>query len=393
VARSWDPLTTARPAGELRFGGWTFRARAERFAHANCSGHVIDGPVAAFDEPGCAPGLAMGALVASDRPRLFLSSRVVLGGAAHFSAPAASGMIRVGGRPAGWYAAPGNAPPAPGFLKDPDSGPDGPTVATYDGRILDRVWQLVSESPEQTAVDFADAGSGHVGPLPAGVHLIGDAARLHIEPTVTLEPGIVLDVTHGPIRIDAGSSVRAFTRIAGPSWIGADTTLLGGRFDAVSIGPLCKVHGEVEESVVLGRSNKAHDGFLGHAYAGSWVNLGALTTNSDLKNNYGGIRIWTPGGEADTGLMKLGCLLGDHVKTGIGVMLNTGTIVGTGSNLFGAAQPPKYVPPFSWGSGADLVRYRLDKFLAVAERAMARRETTLTPGLRSVLDAAWRAGA
>jgi UDP-N-acetylglucosamine diphosphorylase / glucose-1-phosphate thymidylyltransferase / UDP-N-acetylgalactosamine diphosphorylase / glucosamine-1-phosphate N-acetyltransferase / galactosamine-1-phosphate N-acetyltransferase len=91
----------------------------------------------------------------------------------------------------------------------------------------------------------------------------------------------------------------------------------------------------VEETVVLGYSNKAHDGFLGHAYLGRWVNLGALTTNSDLKNNYGTIRMWTPGGETDTGLIKLGCLLGDYVKTGIGALLNTGTVVGAGSNLFG----------------------------------------------------------
>jgi UDP-N-acetylglucosamine diphosphorylase/glucosamine-1-phosphate N-acetyltransferase len=145
------------------------------------------------------------------------------------------------------------------------------------------------------------------------------------------------------------------------------------------------VHGEIEDSVVLGYSNKAHDGFLGHAYLGRWVNLGALTTNSDLKNNYGPIRVWTPRGEVDTGLTKLGCMLGDHVKTGIGVMLNTGTVIGAGSNVFGAVQPPKYVPPFRWGSGNALEAYGLDRFLGTARTVMERRGVQMSEGMAGVL--------
>jgi hypothetical protein len=119
------------------------------------------------------------------------------------------------------------------------------------------------------------------------------------------------------------------------------------------------------------------------------VNLGAETTNSDLKNNYGSIRLWTPAGPLDTGAIKLGCLLGDHVKTGIGLLLNTGTVVGAGSNLWGAVLPPTFVPPFSWGSGAELTEYRIDKFLEVAERAMARRDVILSSALRGQLGLAW----
>jgi UDP-N-acetylglucosamine diphosphorylase / glucose-1-phosphate thymidylyltransferase / UDP-N-acetylgalactosamine diphosphorylase / glucosamine-1-phosphate N-acetyltransferase / galactosamine-1-phosphate N-acetyltransferase len=138
--------------------------------------------------------------------------------------------------------------------------------------------------------------------------------------------------------------------------------------------------------------NKAHDGHIGHAYLGAWVNLGAFTTNSDLKNNYGTVRLWTPAGEADTGEIKMGCFLGDHVKTGIGLLLNTGTVVGAGSNLYGAEMPPRYVPPFSWGTGEDLSAYRADKFLDVAERAMARRKVEFAPGARAQLEAAWKRG-
>jgi UDP-N-acetylglucosamine diphosphorylase/glucosamine-1-phosphate N-acetyltransferase len=184
-------------------------------------------------------------------------------------------------------------------------------------------------------------------------------------------------------------TVRAFTRLSGPAYIGPDSTVLGGTVAAVSTGPVCRIRGELAETVCLGYVNKQHDGHIGHAYLGRWVNLGAETTNSDLKNNYGTIRLWTPEGEVDTGEIKLGAFLGDHVKTGIGLLLNTGTVVGAGSNLFGTAMPPKYVPPFSWGTGEALVSYRVEKFLQVAARAMGRRNAQLSEASRGQLERAW----
>ncbi len=193
-----------------------------------------------------------------------------------------------------------------------------------------------------------------------------------------VEPCAVLDTREGPIWLDDGAQVRAFTRLAGPAYVGRGSTVLGGTLEAVSIGDVCKIRGEFAESVCLGWVNKAHDGHIGHAYLGAWVNLGAETTNSDLKNNYGTVRVWTPEGERDTGEIKIGCFLGDHVKTGIGLLINTGTVVGAGSNLYGALLPPKYVPPFSWGTGDDLTEYRADRFLEVAKQAMSRRDVALT---------------
>jgi len=175
--------------------------------------------------------------------------------------------------------------------------------------------------------------------------------------------------------------------------VGADSTIFGGQVGTSTIGPVCKLRGEVADSVLLGYTNKAHDGYLGHALVGLWVNLGALTTNSDLKNNYGSVTVWTPTGPVDTGLMKVGCFLGDHVKTGIGTVLNTGSVIGTGSNVFGGGMPPTFVPAFSWGSRSDLTDYRLDKFLEGAERAMSRRDITMTPGTRSIFERAWHATA
>jgi UDP-N-acetylglucosamine diphosphorylase/glucosamine-1-phosphate N-acetyltransferase len=246
----------------------------------------------------------------------------------------------------------------------------------------------MSENGAQLKEDIPIFFSARRSPAPEGVSVLGNGI-LSVGDEVQIEPGVVLDLRKGPIRLSDGVEIRSHTRLAGPSFVGAGSSLLGGVLSEVSIGPVCKVRGEVETSVILGFSNKAHDGFLGHAYLGRWVNLGAFTTNSDLKNNYGPVRIGSPRGLLETGILKAGCFLGDHVKTGIGTLFNTGTVVGAGSNLFGGAMPPSYVPPFSWGSGHDLSEYRVDKFLETASKAMARREIELDPGTRSLLEKAF----
>ena len=190
-----------------------------------------------------------------------------------------------------------------------------------------------------------------------------------------------------------GARAEGPARLKGPLYVGAGTLIAGGTVATSSIGPMCRVRGEISKSVLIGFTNKAHDGYLGHAFVGSWVNLGALTTNSDLKNNYGTVKVWTPEGDVDTGHIKVGCFLGDHVKTGIGTMLNTGTVVGAGSNLFGGTMPPVSVPPFSWGSGSRLTRYRLKDFLGTARRVMARRGIEMTVGVERILEEAWQATA
>jgi hypothetical protein len=136
--------------------------------------------------------------------------------------------------------------------------------------------------------------------------------------------------------------------------------------------------------------NKAHDGYLGHSLLGRWVNLGAFTTNSDLKNNYGPVRAGAAAGEVETGLLKLGVLVGDHAKTGIGTLLNAGTVVGAGSNVYGGRFPWKWIPPFGWGTSEAFGPYRLEPFLATVERAMGRRGILLDTGEREFLTKAWR---
>lgn len=391
VARTWMPFTLTRPAGELRFGALTLRARAEHFAGVPCAGHLTDPQLDGFAEPGTAPVIRL-RILDDARPRLFLSTRAVPDAGARFREPATSGAVRVGAAVTGWYAAASAAAPDASFFDDPASA-NGEAVVEAPGSVLGALWHIVTRNGARLCDDLASGSLGlpAAADPPAGTGVIGHSAgTLRMAQDATIEPGVVLDFTEGPICLDRGAQVRAFTRLAGPAYVGAGSVVLGGSCADISVGPVCKVHGELEACVILGYTNKAHDGFLGHAMLGCWVNLGALTTNSDLKNNYGTIRMWTPAGEVDTGEQKLGCFLGDHVKTGIGLMLNTGTVVGAGSNLFGAIQPPKYVPPFRWGSGERLVPYELDRFLDTARAVLKRRGVALDDRMRAMLERAWQ---
>lgn len=390
ISRDWQPFTLTRPAGELLFGVLTLRERAERVFSFPCLGYITEPHLRPFDEPG-APPVLDAANLPHQGELLFLSSRAVA--AWDSTIPRGSSrLLAMGGQICGWYAAAGEPHPPPDFFLAPDrTAPRELPVVELEGRLLARVWELVTENAEQIGRDVAALAPAGATDLPQGCYRLG-SGRVVLGQKTHVEPGVVLDTREGPVWLDDGAAIRSFTRLAGPAYVGRQTMVLGGSCAALSLGPVCRVRGEVEESVILGYSNKAHDGFLGHAYLGRWVNLGALTTNSDLKNNYGTIRIWTPAGEVDSGRIKLGCLLGDHVKTAIGTMLNTGTVVGAGSNLFGPAMPPKYVPPFSWGGGEELREYELEKFLATAETVMRRRKLEMTAAQRGLLRGAWRRG-
>jgi UDP-N-acetylglucosamine diphosphorylase/glucosamine-1-phosphate N-acetyltransferase len=393
AAQRWKPFSLTRPVGELLFGTLTLRERAERVLGARCLLHLGPDHLVGFDEEG-SPPVARYQDAPESGNRLFWLSRAVPAWsvkAGFESSLGAAGPIIVEDTVAGWYAPAGTSnPPLPFFL-DP-TGHTGPEVSgalRLPGRALQYVWNLISWNGEQITADVhALFPSPVASDLSPGVYQWGKHPLI-IGGSVRLEPGCVFDTSDGPIWLAERSAVRAFTRVCGPTYVGPHSTLLGGSIEAVSVGPHCKVRGELASSVCLGYTNKAHDGHIGHAYLGRWVNLGAETTNSDLKNNYSTIRLRTFTGEVDTGEVKLGSLIGDHVKTGIGLLLNTGTMVGAGSNIYGSDMPPTYVPPFSWGTGSALVAYRLDKFLEVAERAMARRDITLSDSQRDQLERAW----
>jgi UDP-N-acetylglucosamine diphosphorylase/glucosamine-1-phosphate N-acetyltransferase len=253
----------------------------------------------------------------------------------------------------------------------------------------DEVWDYLRQLPEIMAADLAHIarGANKKNAPPSHATILGDNPVM--AEGATIEPYVVFDTTGGPIFVDRGAHIHAFTRIAGPCFIGADSTILGGDILACSIGPVSKLRGELSGAIVLGYSNKGHEGFVGSSYVGQWVNLGAGTTTSNLKNTYGPVALWTPTGVRPTGMQFLGTLFGDHVKTGIGTMLTTGTVLGCAANVFGTEMPPKAVAPFSWGEREPYDVYRIEKFLESAEKAMARRKVPLTEKMKKQLQASF----
>lgn len=385
-ARRWAPFTLTRPVGELLYGCSTLRERGESVFGVRCEGHVTRHALRGYDEPGAAPTIPLDEIGTSGT-RVLLSSRAALelGQTEIGDTPR---RLFVGGEAAGWVLPDGAALPSDHWVREPHSGEQG-DVLDIDGVMLARPWDLVAGNAARVAADIAHRFEPGDAPgvvrIGGGIISLGEGA--------TIEPGVHVDTRGGPVRLAEGVRVEGPARLTGPLFVGADSTILGGHVGTSSIGPVCLVRGEVADSVFSGFVNKAHDGYIGHAMLGRWVNLGAFTTNSDLKNNYRPVHVWTPDGETDTGLLKVGCFLGDHVKSGIGTVLNTGTVVGAGSNVFGGVMPPTVVPPFSWGMGPDLRDHRLDKFLATAELAMGRRNRELTPGQRRILVEAWEATA
>lgn len=187
-----------------------------------------------------------------------------------------------------------------------------------------------------------------------------------------------LNASTGPIYLSAGSVVMEGAMIRGPFYLGPHSEVKMGSkiYGATSIGPHCKVGGEITNSILFGHSNKGHEGFMGQAIIGQWCNWGADTNNSNLKNNYETVKLWDEhlGRFRQTDLQFAGLVMGDHAKTGINTMLNTGTVIGVGANIFGAGYPRNFLPSFCWGGAQGLETFRFDKFSQTAARVMERRK-------------------
>jgi len=254
------------------------------------------------------------------------------------------------------------------------------------------VWDLVLANGEYITAEFVAAGhSGFEGSLEEPVAVRGSRKDVFVAPGVKVHPMVTIDAEHGPVYIDERAEIHPFTRIEGPCYIGKDSILLGAKCrEGNSIGPFCRIGGEVEESIIHGYSNKYHDGFLGHSYVGEWVNLGALTTNSDLKNDYSNVSVMLDGRRPiDTGSNKVGSLIGDHVKTSIGTLLNTGSYVGAMALIMATGKPlPKHIPSFAWFiEGIVTKGFGKRKLYETAKTAMSRRKCEWTPAMESMWNA------
>jgi UDP-N-acetylglucosamine diphosphorylase/glucosamine-1-phosphate N-acetyltransferase len=371
-ARQFEPFALTRPASELRAGTSLIRRRWELVTSLKSAGFISSAHLAHFEEGESPPALGpkaeipAGSILVNSRCVIPLDFRLD-----HFDLLMCDGVacaVKLA-----------RALPASQFA---NGSVDIGSIQTSLGgkkvkaRWINNVWDYVAQLKEQLVED-----------IPLRAKLIGAAAGttgtvvgeqgVFVEEGAEIGPNVVLDATAGPILIRAGAVVAPFTHLVGPMYVGRGSQILGDRLAQSSIGDHCKVHGELSNTIFVGHANKTHAGFVGHSYLGRWVNLGALTTTSNLKNTYGPVQLWTPSGMRSTGQQFVGTLFGDHAKTGIGTMLSTGSVIGAGANVFGANMPPRVVPPFAWGDSEPYDTYDVTKFLAVAERVMSRRQVEL----------------
>ena len=257
-----------------------------------------------------------------------------------------------------------------------------------DGHLVTRPWDLVDLNPELLVQDFAQrAKSGGKANL-GQVAVLGKPEHVYVDPSAEIDPFVVIDARGGPVYIDAGARVQAFTRLEGPVFVGRDSQLFRANVKAgTTIGPVCRIGGEIESSIIHGYANKYHDGFLGHSYVCPWVNLGALTTNSDLKNNYSEVRVPLTGTPISTGSTKIGSFIGDHTKTALCSLFNTGSSIGVMTMLLpGGELLPRNIPSFTrvWHGVID-DQLDLDESIETARYAMGRRNQELTPAEERLL--------
>ncbi len=244
-------------------------------------------------------------------------------------------------------------------------------------------WDFIKENSKYINEDFHNFfyDKDNYFDLETGVTVL-HPYNIWIGEGVKIKPGVVIDASEGPVIIDEEVKIMANAVIIGPCYIGKKSIIKVGAkiYEGTSIGPVCKVGGEVEDTIIHGYSNKQHDGFLGHSYLGEWVNLGADTNNSDLKNNYKNVSVYFyPKNEKiDSGSLFVGTIIGDHSKTGINCSINTGTIIGIGCNLWGSSLIKDYIPSFSWGETGKISEYKINKFLETADHVKARRKKSIS---------------
>ena len=255
--------------------------------------------------------------------------------------------------------------------------------------VINYPWDLMHHNPEAIKKDFEKLNRrGIKGDFSDKASIVGNENDVYIEEGAKIHPFVVLDTSKGPVYIEKEVEIFPFARIEGPCYIGEDTQIMPGANirEGNSFGPVCRVGGEVEESIFHSYSNKYHDGFIGHSYIGEFVNLGGLTTNSDLKNDYSNVTVYLNGKPVDTGLLKVGSFIGDHTKTSIGTLFNTGTVAGIMCNITAGGILPKYFPSFSWFiNGKYMKGLGIEKAIETAKIVMGRRDRELSPEEEEVM--------
>jgi UDP-N-acetylglucosamine diphosphorylase/glucosamine-1-phosphate N-acetyltransferase len=391
AARAFEPFALTRPVSELRGGATLMRERWELVCGAPATGFVASPHLNGFREfasPAFVHGsLPAGTVLVNARFAPSLAATIDVTGASrvwssggHVVAVRLERRLDLAGLIDGTFSL--------DALAALDAATGDGAGTTIDGWWMHAVWDFTRHLVVMMSADIPILARTIDRDGTASITTLGEHEAI-IERGAYIEPFVIADTTAGPVLVRRGARVAAFTRLVGPCVIGEDVQVGGGKISMCSIGEQSRVHGELSTTIFTGHANKGHDGFVGHSILGRWVNLGAGTITSNLKNSYGEMSFWTPSGVRPTGLQFLGTMLGDHAKSGIGTRFTTGCVIGVGANIFGTAMPPKVVPPFAWGDAPPFDVFALDKFLAVAERVMSRRGVALDDATRAVLTAAW----
>ena len=261
----------------------------------------------------------------------------------------------------------------------------------YEGEVLrvENTWDIFAKNDAAIREDFELLTEDRFSqPIPKSVNVIAPE-NIFIEEGAKLE-FVTLNASTGPIYIGKNAEIMEGSVIRGPFALceEAQVKLATKVYGATTVGPHCRIGGEVNNSVLFGYSNKGHDGFLGNSVLGEWCNIGADSNNSNLKNNYEEVRLWSyeTEGFARTGLQFCGLMMGDHSKCGINTMFNTGTVVGVSTNIFGSGFPRNFVPSFSWGGASGFTTYITKKAFETAKIVMSRRHVEFTEEDAKILE-------
>ncbi len=388
------PLSLTKPVFELRAGFFTFRERAQRFfpntvLAAICRDEMK--PIAA--EMGI---ITDGNSLSASVPTYLLCGRTFFDARSvkHIKSARTPTVFVSEGIPVALYFPPGNERWRMLFGQMFDRELYRDLFESFDAVEITAVninliWELVVNNEKFIDEDFSTFFRRDVVPFTGDSRaVIYRDDHIYFGSNTTVDAYAILDAREGPIIVGKGAHIRSGAIIIGPAVVGEGTQVMPyARIrEGTTIGPHCRVGGEVEASIFSGYSNKYHDGFIGHSYVGRWVNLGALTTNSDLKNNYSEVKVAMPEGPYLTGYNKIGAFIGDHAKLGIGTLIPTGSTIGVCVNFYGGGSMPKYTPSFIWGSYRDgFTHYNIEKAIETAKIVMARRDVEFTPAQDQIM--------
>jgi len=360
------PFTFTRPVAEIRVGILTIREKWEKWLHTTASFQTAEYLQSKFPKHNTSDNLLINAAACPD-PKLVEAIRGLT-----------PGKFLVQGQTLIAARQPGNEMNGGNTLEYP-----------HPFTFINRTWKIFLENGAQLRIDFPIVTAGRQSAGIQDKHTIVYAPEnIFVEEGVYIRAA-TLNAETGPIYLGKNSIVQEGAIIRGAFAMGEGSHVnMGAKMRGdITLGPYCKVGGEVGNSVLFGYSNKAHDGYLGNSVLGEWCNLGADTNTSNLKNNYDSPKLWNHAFNdfEKTGIQFCGLMMGDHSKSAINTMFNTATVVDVCSNIFGAGFPSNYVPSFAWGGGTQYTEHQLDKALETAERVMGRRNVQLTPMDKEIL--------